>query len=154
LNDESVNVIRTFNGRGVRIAGARTLSSDSEWRYVNVRRLLLMIERALERSTQWLVFEPNNQDLWRDVDRVLRSFLEDLWRRGMLDGATAAEAFDVACDERTMSGDDIDRGHLIGTIGVQPPWPAEFVIARIGRTESGLQILEGQGDGSGRVGRA
>jgi len=154
LNDQRVNVIRTYPGRGIRIMGARTRSSEAEWRYVNVRRLFLMIERSLDRNTQWLVFEPNGQPLWRDVDRVLRSFFEDLWRRGMLDGATALEAYSVACDKQTMSDDDIERGHLIATIGVQPPWPAEFVVARIGRTESGLQILEGQGENSGAVGRA
>lgn len=154
LNEQRINVIRTFPGRGIRVAGARTLSAESEWRYVNVRRLLLMIERSLDRSTQWLVFEPNSEGLWRDVDRVLRSFFEDLWRRGMLDGATAEQAYDVACDKQTMSDDDIERGHLIATIGVQPPWPAEFIVARIGRTESGLQILEGQGDEGAAVRRA
>src|SRR5207237_365565 len=100
----------------------------------------------LDRSTQWLVFEPNSEALWRDVDRVLRAFFDDLWRRGMLDGATANDAYAVACGEQTMTTDDIERGHLIANIGVQPPWPAEFIVARIGRTESGLQILEGQGD--------
>jgi phage tail sheath protein FI len=154
LNDQRVNVIRAFPGRSIRAAGARTLSPDSEWRYVNVRRLLVMIERALDRNTQWLVFEPNRQDVWRDVDRVLRAFFDDLWRRGMLDGTSAAEAYLVACDESSMSADDVEQGRFIATIGVKPPWPAEFVIARIGRTQSGLQMLEGQGDTSGAVGRA
>lgn len=154
LNDQRVNVIRAFAGRGIRVAGARTVSSDSEWRYVNVRRLMVMIERAIDRSTQWLVFEPNRQDVWRDVDRVLRAFLDGLWRRGMLDGATAAEAYDVACDLSTMADDDIVRGQLIAKLGVQPPWPAEFVIVRIGRTESGLQVIEGRGEANGAIGRA
>jgi phage tail sheath protein FI len=142
LNARGVNVIRTYNGRGVRIAGARTLSSDSEWRYVNVRRLLIMIEEGIDEQLQWTVFEPNNPDLWRDVDRVVRSFLDRLWRRGMLDGATAEEAYSVVCNETTNPAEETGRGRLICEIGVQPPWPAEFVIVRIGKTEGGTEVLE------------
>ncbi len=142
LNDQGVNVIRPYNGRGVRVAGARTLSSDSEWRFVNVRRLLIMIEEAIDEGTQWTVFEPNNPDLWRAIDRVARSFLDGLWQRGMLDGATAEEAYFVRCDETTNPPEEIEGGRMICLIGVQPPWPAEFVIVRIGKTESGTEILE------------
>jgi phage tail sheath protein FI len=145
LNDGQVNVLRAYAGRGLRVAGARTLSSESEWRYVNVRRLMLMIERSLEAGTQWLVFEPNNPALWRDFERVLRGFLDDLWRRGMLDGATAAQAYSVACDISTNPPAETDAGRLIAVIGVQPPWPAEFVVARIGKTENGIQVMEGRG---------
>ena len=149
LNDRAVNVIRSYNGRGVRVAGARTLSSDMEWRYVNVRRLLIMIAEAIDEGTQWTVFEPNNPDLWREVDRVARSFLDGLWRRGMLDGATAEEAYFVRCDETTNPPEDTELGLMICLIGVQPPWPAEFVIVRIGKTESGTEILEETGVNNG-----
>jgi phage tail sheath protein FI len=145
LNDGQVNVLRAYPGRGLRVAGARTLGSDPAWRYVNVRRLMLMIERSIEVSTQWLVFEPNNPALWRDVERVLRGFLDNLWRRGMLDGATAEQAFSVACDNSTNPPAETAAGRLIAVVGVQPPWPAEFVVVRIGKTENGIQIMEGQG---------
>jgi hypothetical protein len=142
LNDQSVNVIRPYNGRGIRVAGARTLSPELEWRYVNVRRLMTMIEEAIDEATQWTVFEPNNPDLWRDLDRVARNFLDRLWRRGMLDGATAEEAYFVRCDETTNPPEETDAGRVICLIGVQPPWPAEFVVVRIGKTQSGTEITE------------
>jgi hypothetical protein len=142
LNDNRVNVIRAYPGRGLRVAGARTLSSDSLWRYVNVRRLLIMIERAIEAETQWLVFEPNNPELWRDVDRVVRGFLNRLWQRGMLEGATAEQAYSVVCDQTSNPANETEAGRLITIMGVQPPWPAEFVVVRIGKTEAGLQIEE------------
>lgn len=142
LNDRGINVIRPYRGRGVRVAGARTLDDSPEWRYVNVRRLLIMIEEAIDEQTQWTVFEPNNRDLWRDIERVARSFLETLWRRGMLDGATPEEAFFVRCDESTNPQAEIDVGRVTCEIGVLPPWPAEFVILRIGKTEGGTEVLE------------
>jgi phage tail sheath protein FI len=142
LNTRQVNVIRSINGRGVRIAGARTLSSESEWRYVNVRRLMIMIEEGIDEQLQWMVFEPNNPGLWRDVDRVVRSFLDLLWRRAVLDGATAEEAYYVRCDESTNPPRETEQGRLICEIGVQPPWPAEFVVVRIGMTEGGVEVLE------------
>ncbi len=143
LNDREINVIRSYRGRGVRLMGARTLSSDSLWRYINVRRLLIMIEEAIDEQTQWTVFEPNNPDLWREIDRVARSFLETIWRRGMLDGATAEEAYSVRCDEKTNTPEETDAGRVICEIGVLPPWPAEFVVVRIGKTEGNTEILEG-----------
>ena len=142
LNDRGVNVVRAYPGRGVRVAGARTLNISPEWRYVNVRRLLIMIEEAIDEQTQWTVFEPNNRDLWRDIERVARSFLETLWRRGMLDGATPEEAFSVRCDESTNPQSETDLGRVICEIGVLPPWPAEFVVVRIGKTEGGTEIIE------------
>lgn len=141
LNDSGVNVIRPYRGRGVRVAGARTLNAE-EWRYINVRRLLIMIEEAIDEQTQWTVFEPNNPDLWRDLERVVRSFLETIWRRGMLDGATPEEAFSVRCDETTNPQNETDLGRVICEVGVLPPWPAEFVVVRIGKTEGGTEILE------------
>jgi len=145
LNEAGVNVIRVFKGRGPRIAGARTLSSATELRYVNVRRLLLMIEKAIDVGSQWTVFESNGPELWREVDRIVRDFLQSLWRRGMLDGARVSEAYLVRCDETTNPVEERDAGRLHTVIGVQPPWPAEFVIVRIGKTESATEVSEGAG---------
>ncbi|MCG8346181.1 MAG: phage tail sheath subtilisin-like domain-containing protein [Chloroflexales bacterium] len=142
LNDQQVNVIRPYPGRGVRIAGARTLSSDREWLFVNVRRLMIMIGEAIDEQTQWTVFEPNNPDLWLDISRSVSSLLDGLWRRGALDGATAEEAYFVRCDETTNPPEETALGRVICEIGVLPPWPAEFVIVRIGKTESGVEVLE------------
>jgi hypothetical protein len=142
LNERGVNVIRAYPGRGIRVYGARTLSSDALWQFLNVRRLLLMIETAIDRQTQWVVFEPHNTALQQDLDRVIRSFLLDLWRRGMLDGATPDEAFFVKCDDTTNPPEEMDAGRLICLIGVQPPRPAEFVIIRVGKTLEGTVILE------------
>jgi hypothetical protein len=149
LNERAVNVIRPYPGRGMRVAGARTLSSDALWRYINVRRLLIMIEESIEEQLQWVVFENNHPDLWRELSRIVRSFLDDLWRRGMLDGATAEQAYTVTCDETTNPPVETDQGRLICQIGVLPPWPAEFVVVRIGKTEYGTQIIETQGNGNG-----
>ncbi len=143
LNLAGVNVVRVVPGRGVRVMGARTLASpDPLWRYVNVRRLMIMIEQAIDEQTQWTVFEPNDRDLWREIDRVARSFLNDLWQRGMLDGATADEAYFVRCDETTNPPEALDLGRITCLIGVQPPWPAEFIVVRIGKMESGRFVVE------------
>jgi hypothetical protein len=149
LNERGVNAIRPYPGRGVRVAGARTLSSDALWRYVNVRRLLMMIEESVEEQLQWVVFENNNTDLWRELSRLVRSFLDGLWRQGMLDGITAEQAYTVTCDETTNPPAETDQGRLICQIGVLPPWPAEFVIVRIGKTEYGTQITESREVGNG-----
>jgi phage tail sheath protein FI len=142
FNEHHINAIRVYNGRGVRIGGARTLSNEPEWRYVNVRRLLIMIEEAIEERMQRIVFEPNNPALWRDVDRVVRTFLDGLWRQGMLDGATAQEAYDVRCDEETNPPHETDQGRMTCVIGVLPPWPAEFVTVRIGITQDSVTVVE------------
>lgn len=143
LNDDGVNVLRPYPGRGIRIAGARTRAPrTSEWRYLNVRRLVSMIEESINEQTQWSVFEPNNPDLWRDIDRAARGFLDDLWRRGWLDGATAEQAYSVQCDAATNPSTERDLGRITCQIGLQPPWPAEFVVVRIGRTGYGTEILE------------
>lgn len=149
LSGQSVNVIRVWNGQGIRVAGARTLSTNPLWRYVNVRRLLNMIEESILEDTQWTVFEPNTPDLQRSVDRVVRSFLDRLWRRGMLDGASASDAYFVRCDETTNPPAEVDAGRLICLVGVQPPLPAEFVIVRIGRTTDAVEIVETAGVNSG-----
>jgi uncharacterized protein len=143
LNEQHINVIRSLPGRGIRVIGARTLSYDPLWRYVNVRRLLIMIEQSIERQTQWLVFEPNIPATWREIDRVVRSFLNGLWLRGMLDGSTEDQAYHVVCDQTTNPSSETDLGRMTTLIGVLPPWPAEFVIVRLRRSEQGTQFLEG-----------
>jgi uncharacterized protein len=147
LNERQINVIRAVPGRGIRVMGGRTLSSDTLLRYVNVRRLLLMIERTIERQTQWIVFEPNNPLLWRDVDRVIRNFLDGLWQRGMLDGSNEGEAYTVQCDADTNPPSETEQGRLTTRIGVLPPWPAEFVVVRVRRSEEGTEFIEGARDG-------
>ncbi len=144
LNDDNVNAIRVMPGRGVRVMGARTLWRDFLLRYVNVRRLLAMIERALEQSLNWTVFEPNNPSLWAEIDRLVRSFLENLFRLGMLDGSTSEEAYFVKCDEATNPRPETDLGRLICEVGIQPPYPAEFVVVTIGFNKDGIQIREGR----------
>jgi phage tail sheath protein FI len=132
LNEAGVNALRRYSHRGIRIAGARTVSSEGEWRYMNVRRLVNMIEEAIDESVPWTVFEPNDTSLWGEVDRVVRAFLDNLWQRGMLDGATADEAYFVRCDETTNPPEERDQGRMWCLVGLQPPWPAEFVVVRIG----------------------
>jgi phage tail sheath protein FI len=126
-----VNVIRSFPGRGIRVWGARTISSDPEWKYVNVRRLFLFVEESIEEGTQWVVFEPNNEQLWARVKQTITQFLTTVWRTGALMGTTAEEAFFVKVDRSTMTQADIDNGRLIALIGIAPTKPAEFVIFRI-----------------------
>jgi hypothetical protein len=142
LNDDNVNAIRVVPGRGVRVLGARTLWRNILLRYVNVRRLLSMIEKALEQSLNWTVFEPNNQQLWVEIDRLVRSFLESLFRSGMLDGATSEEAYFVRCDEKTNPPSETELGRVVCEVGVQPPYPAEFVVVTIGITKDGIQVRE------------
>jgi phage tail sheath protein FI len=131
LNPQNINVLRSFPGRGPRVWGARVLTSDPSWRYVPVRRLFLMIEESIDEATQWVVFEPNDEPLWARIRQSVTRFLITQWRIGALQGATADEAFFVACDRTTMTQDDIDNGRLICEIGIAPVKPAEFVIFRI-----------------------
>ena len=133
LNPRGVNCIRDFSsdGRGIRLWGARTMSSDPMWKYVNVRRLFIFIEESIEQNTQWVVFEPNSDTTWAAVSRTITNFLIGVWRSGALMGLTAEEAFFVKCDRTTMTQDDIDNGRLICYIGIAPVKPAEFVIFRI-----------------------
>ncbi len=142
LNPRGVNCIRAFRGRGIRIWGARTISSDPSWKYVNVRRLFLYLEESIEEGTQWVVFEPNDQRLWARVKQTIVDFLTRVWKDGALMGTTVDEAFFVKCDETTMTPDDIDNGRLIVLIGVAPVKPAEFVIFRIAQWRSGSEIME------------
>ncbi len=131
LNPVGINCIRAFPGRGIRVWGARTLSSDPEWRYLNVRRLFNMIEKSIDGGTQWVVFEPNDFALWQKIVRSASSFLYMQWRSGALFGATAAQAFYVKCDEETNPREARDLGMVTTEIGIAPVKPAEFVIFRI-----------------------
>lgn len=131
LNPRGVNCIRRFPGRGIRVWGARTLSSDPLWKYVNVRRLFIFLEASIYYSTQWVVFEPNDPRLWARVQQTVRLFLRSQWREGALFGEKEEEAFSVAIGRETMTEDDILNGRLIIEIGIAPVRPAEFVIFRI-----------------------
>lgn len=142
LNPKGVNAIRFFPGRGILVWGARTISRDMLWKYLNVRRLFIFIERSIDEGSQWLVFEPNNERLWSRVVATITQFLTRVWRDGMLMGKTAEEGFFVKCDRTTMMQDDIDNGRLIVVIGLAPVKPAEFVIFRIAQTKSGAEIEE------------
>lgn len=137
LNPGGVNCIRSFTGRGLRVWGARTLSSDPAWRYINVRRLFNYIEKSIERGTQWVVFEPNDPDLWARVKRDITAFLTGAWRDGMLFGRSPEEAFFVKCDEELNPADVRDRGMLFVEIGLAPVKPAEFVIFRLSQWAGG-----------------
>lgn len=133
LNPLGVNCIRTLPNRGIRVWGARTLSSDPEWKYVNIRRYFLYLESSIDRGTQWAVFEPNGEALWANVRSTVSDFLYNEWVNGALLGATAKEAFFVQCDRSTMTQNDLDNGRLVCLIGVAAIKPAEFVIFRIGQ---------------------
>jgi hypothetical protein len=130
----NINVIRDFrpNNRGIRVWGGRVVTQDTDWKYVNVKRLMIFIEHSLERGLQWVVFEPNAEPLWARVRRTISNFLTTVWRNGGLEGAKVEEAFFVKCDRTTMTQTEIDNGQLIVQVGVAPVKPAEFVIVRIG----------------------
>jgi phage tail sheath protein FI len=132
LNEFGVNVIRTLPQFGTVVWGARTQSAESEWKYVNVRRVFLYLEESIDRGLQWVVFEPNGEALWQSVRRAVTDFLLGMFRGGALVGATPDEAFFVRCDETTMTQRDLDSGRLVCLIGIASTRPAEFVILRIG----------------------
>ena len=131
LNPKGVNLIRSFTGRGIRVWGARTLSSNPLWKYINVRRLFIYVEESIKANTNWVVFEPNSEALWGRVQRTIELFLSSMWRAGALAGTSPSEAFFVDIGRSTMTQDDIDNGRLICNIGIAPVKPAEFVIFRI-----------------------
>ncbi len=133
LNPEGINCFRYFEGRGMRLWGARTISSDPEWKYVNLRRYFAYLERSIDKGTQWAVFEPNGERLWANVRRTIEDFLLNEWLSGALLGDKAEKSYFVKCDRSTMSQNDLDNGRLICQIGVAPLRPAEFVIFRIGQ---------------------
>lgn len=133
LNPIGVNCLRYLSGRGYRIWGARTVSSDPEWKYVNVRRYFNYLESSIDRGTQWAVFEPNNELLWANIRGTIGDFLYSEWRTGALLGAKPEQAYFVRCDRSTMTQNDLDNGRMICLIGVAPVRPAEFVIFRVGQ---------------------
>ncbi len=142
LNPKGINCIRAFPNRGIRVWGARTISSDASWRYINVRRLFIMVEESIDIGMQWAVFEPNDHKLWKKITRDTSAFLYRIWRSGALFGKTPEEAFYVKCDSETNPVETIDAGQVITEIGICPVKPAEFVIFRIGQWQSGSDIAE------------
>jgi hypothetical protein len=145
LNRLGINCIRAFSGRGIRVWGARTLSSDPEWRYINVRRLFNFVSQTLMEGTQWSVFEPNDERLWLKLRASVAAFLTNLWRGGALFGTSAEQAFFVKCDAETNPPEVIDAGQVVCEVGISPVKPAEFVIFRLS------QYIDG-GDGGGDEG--
>lgn len=133
LNPLGINCVRALPNRGIRVWGARTLSSDPEWKYVNIRRYFLYLEASIDRGTQWAVFEPNGENLWANIRSTVTDFLYNEWVSGALLGATPKEAFFVHCDRTTMTQNDLDNGRLVCNVGVAALKPAEFVIFRIGQ---------------------
>ena len=142
LNPDGINCIRSFAGRGIRVWGARTLSSDPAWRYVNLRRLFVYLEESILKGTQWVVFEPNDDALWAKLRRTISAFLINEWRKGALFGLTPDEAFFVRCDRDTNPAESIDAGMVICEIGVAPVKPAEFVIFRLSQFSGGASLTE------------
>ena len=142
LNKVGINCIRSFPGRGIRIWGARTLSSDPEWRYINVRRLFNYIAESIMEGTQWSVFEPNDERLWMQLRIAASNFLTRTWREGALFGATPEQAFFVKCDEETNPPDVIEAGQVICEIGIAPVKPAEFVVFRLSQYSAGASEVE------------
>jgi len=133
LNPAGVNCFRFFEGRGFRLWGARTMSSDSEWKYVNIRRYFAYLEHSIDKGTQWAVFEPNGPLLWANVRGTIDEFLFNEWQNNALMGDKPEKAYFVKCDRTTMTQSDLDNGRLVCLIGVAPLYPAEFVIFRIGQ---------------------
>lgn len=141
LNENGVNGIRFFPRGGIRVWGARTVAAaSSPWRYVSVRRLFSMVEESIARDTRWIVFEPNDEPLWKSIRRDISAFLRLLWRDGALMGRTPEEAFFVQCDEETNPQEVIDAGMVIAVIGMAPVKPAEFIVFRIGQHAGGVEI--------------
>ncbi|MBN2735368.1 MAG: phage tail sheath family protein [Spirochaetales bacterium] len=137
LNPKGINCIREFEGRGIRVWGARTFSSDAEWRYINVRRLFCMVEKAIQDGTNWVVFEPNTRALWKQIVRNLTAFLLRIWKDGALFGDSPEEAFYVRCDDELNPPESIDAGYVVCELGIAPAKPAEFVVFRISQKTLG-----------------
>lgn len=144
LNPAGVNLIRGFSPEGILCWGARTLApSSSEWRYLNVRRLFIMVEKSILRATNWVVFEPNDRPLWQMIRRDIGDFLTRVWESGALKGATREEAFFVRCDDQTNTPEAINAGIVTTVIGLAPVKPAEFVVFRIGQSAAGVSVGQG-----------
>jgi uncharacterized protein len=132
LNEQGINCLRAFQGRGFRVWGERTTSYDPEWKYINLRRYFAFLEHSIDRGTQWVVFEPNGEALWANVRRTVEDFLFNEWQSGALQGTKPEQAYFVRCDRSTMTQNDLDNGRLVCLIGMATIRPAEFVIIRIG----------------------
>jgi phage tail sheath protein FI len=141
LNPEGINCLRAFPGRGIRVWGARTISRDPSWRYVNVRRLVLTLRRWIALNMTWAGFEPNRPGLWVRIERELRGYLTQLWRAGALSGDTPEAAFYVKCDAETNPPERRDSGEVVTEIGLAPNPPAEFVVIRIVQREGVADLL-------------
>jgi phage tail sheath protein FI len=131
LFEHGVNTLQSFPGRGLRIWGARTLSSDSSWQQINVRRIFILVRKSIEIYSQWVVFEPNEPTLWKRITRTVEVFLRDLWKQGALLGAKEEEAFFVKCDDETNPPEARDVGQLLCEVGIAPVRPAEYIIVRV-----------------------
>jgi hypothetical protein len=142
LNPVGVNCIRSFPGQGIRVWGARTLSSDPEWRYLNVRRLFNFVEKSILLGTNWVVFEPNDRYLWERVQRTISTFLRRVWRSGALFGGSPEQAYYVKCDAENNPPENIDVGILTVDIGLSPVKPAEFVVFRVSQLAQGAELAE------------
>ncbi len=141
LNSHGVNCIRFFPQTGITVWGARTVAeASSEWRYLNVRRLFIMIEQSIVNSTNYVVFEPNDRSLHKQIRRDISAFLRTVWRDGALVGASPEEAFFVKCDDETNPQEIVDQGIVITLIGLAPVKPAEFVVFRIGQQAGGAKV--------------
>jgi Bacteriophage tail sheath protein len=142
LNKVGINCIRAFSGRGIRIWGARTLSSDPEWRYINVRRLFNFVAESIMEGTQWSVFEPNDERLWKQLEISASNFLRRVWSDGALFGSDPSQAYYVKCDAETNPPEVIEAGQVVCEIGIAPVKPAEFVIFRLSQWQGGSDTSE------------
>ena len=133
LNDAGINTLRIFPNRSLLVWGARTVSNDPEWKYINVRRYFNYVEHSIQQGIQWAVFEPNGEQLWANIRNAVSNFLYNEWKSGALMGTKPEEAYFVKCDRTTMTQSDLDNGRLVCLVGVAPIRPAEFVIIRIGQ---------------------
>lgn len=140
LNPQGINALRAFPGRGIRVWGARTLSRESAWTYVNVRRLFLTAARWMELNLADAAFEPHDTRLWNRITRELTTWFEGLFRAGALKGRTAAEAFFVKCDGETNPPEVREAGRVVTVIGLAPSLPNEFVVVRIIHGAGGVGV--------------
>jgi phage tail sheath protein FI len=142
LNPRGVNAIRAFPERGIRVWGARTCSSNAEWKYLNVRRYFLFLAESIVKGTRWAVFEHNDESLWAQVRQSITHFLVEQWRAGALMGNKPEQAFFVQVDRRTMTQDDIDNGRLIVVVGIATVRPAEFISLRFMHSSDGSEVTD------------
>lgn len=140
LNTEGINIIRSFPGRGIRVWGARTMSNDPSWKFVNVCRLFLFLEESIDKGIQWVIFEHNDEKLWIQVKETITQFLTYIWHEGALMGKRPEEAFFVKCDRSTMTPNDIKNSKLVVMIGIAHVKPAEFMIFRISQRTSNVSL--------------